>query len=127
MSYKYKMITGGALMAIGLGIAFLSGATASGLNLGKTLYTFTGAPDGAYPNGDLIVDDQGVYYGNTSAGGVITAECPVGCGTVYKVVSGVESVIYRFTGIADGAAPYDRPPSEWRGHSRRRDTGRWCQ
>ena len=56
---------------------------------------------------DGVLTDNGVYYGNTGGGGVITADCSVGCGTVYKIVNGEESVIYRFLGGSDGAFPYD--------------------
>ncbi len=107
MNYRYKVITGVALIAAGLGMALVSISNAAMLHPGKTLYSFAGAPDGAYPNGDLIVDDMGVYYGATGSGGVITADCPTGCGTVYKIVNGQESVIYRFTDLGDGASPTD--------------------
>jgi uncharacterized repeat protein (TIGR03803 family) len=106
MNVRYRL-TAGALMAVGLGIALISAADAASVHPGKTLYSFAGAPDGEYPNGDLIVDDMGVYYGTTGLGGVITGDCPAGCGTVYKVVDGQESVIYRFTGVSDGAVPVD--------------------
>jgi hypothetical protein len=101
------MITAAALIGAGFGIAVVSASTAALNHPIKTLYSFTGAPDGASPNGDLIVDDGGVYYGNTALGGVITTDCPSGCGTVYNIVNGEESVIYRFLGGSDGAVPYD--------------------
>ncbi len=34
-----------------------------------TLYSFTGSPDGAVPNGDLIVDSTGNLFGTTQSGG----------------------------------------------------------
>lgn len=107
MNYRYKVVAGGALIAAGLGMALVSVSNAAMVHPGKTLYSFAGAPDGAYPNGDLIVDSMGVYYGTTSGGGLITTDCTAGCGTVYKVVNGEESVIYRFTGMSDGAGPWD--------------------
>src|SRR2546423_11793563 len=108
MNHRYKLIVGGALIVVGLGMALISVSHAALPRPGKTLYSFAGAPaDGAYPNGDLIVDAMGVYYGTTSSGGVITTDCPAGCGTVYKLENGQESVIYSFTGISDGAVPYD--------------------
>lgn len=107
MSQTLRVIAGGGLIAAGLGIAVVSAATAAMEHPGKTLYSFAGAPDGENPNGDLIVDDMGVYYGTTVLGGIITSDCPSGCGTVYKVVNGEESVIYSFTGISDGAVPVD--------------------
>ena len=63
MKHGLRAIAGGAFIAAGLGIAVVSASTAAMEHPGKTLYSFTGAPDGAYPNGDLIVDAMGVYYG----------------------------------------------------------------
>ncbi|MBA3913146.1 MAG: hypothetical protein H0X25_04685 [Acidobacteriales bacterium] len=79
--------------------------------LGKetVLYTFKGAPDGEYPNG-LIGDAEGSLYGTTQSGGTSDA-CPQlnGCGTVFRLdASGVETVLYSFSGGADGATPYSK-------------------
>lgn len=66
------------------------------------LHAFTGKNgDGAVPHGALVLDGFGNLYGTTSAGGV------AGLGTVFKIeASGVESVLYSFTGMPDGANPY---------------------
>lgn len=61
-------------------------------------------PAGSTPLGGLVADNTGHYYGTTSAGGT-------GYGTVYALtlVPGVgwkRSVLYRFSGQADGAAPH---------------------
>jgi uncharacterized repeat protein (TIGR03803 family) len=73
-----------------------------------TLYNFGGAPDGASPEGDLLVDPSGTVYGMTSKGGVTGGACGAsGCGVVFKVTaSGQETVLYSFTGGADGATPH---------------------
>ena len=64
------------------------------------LYNFTGLADGAYPSGRLIIDAQGNLYGTTPGGGAYT------CGTVFRVApNGEESVLYSFTGLADGDGP----------------------
>jgi len=73
------------------------------------LYSFAGSPDGSSPYaGQLIWDSEGNLYGTTGNGG---NDCgyPVtpGCGTVYKLTptgngSWTETVLYRFTGGADG-------------------------
>ena len=76
------------------------------------LYTFTGVPDGGQPLvGALIRDGAGNLYGMTVAGGIATG-CPFGsggCGTVFELSpngSGwTETVLYRFTGEADGSGP----------------------
>jgi len=65
------------------------------------LHSFSG-PDGAHPSAGLIRDRSGNLYGTTFYGG--TATCS--CGTVFKVTStGTESVLYSFTGAADGKFP----------------------
>ena len=72
------------------------------------LYTFQGSPDdGAIPNGRLVADSDGNFYGTTSTGGPY---CPVdGCGTVYKLdPSGKETVLYSFQGRFDGNRPQTR-------------------
>ena len=69
------------------------------------LYTFTGGPDGGAPLAGVIRDLSGNLYGTASNGG--TAGCSLGCGVVYKVdTGGQETVLYSFSGGADGANPY---------------------
>lgn len=66
----------------------------------KILYSFTGGADGGNPESSLLADSQGNLYGTTFSGG------NNGNGTVFKVtLAGQESVLYRFTGGADGAHP----------------------
>lgn len=63
------------------------------------LHTFEGA-DGAYPQGVLIRDEQGNFYGTTAQGGAF------GNGTVFKLTpAGTETVLHSFTGGADGWFP----------------------
>jgi uncharacterized repeat protein (TIGR03803 family) len=69
---------------------------------GKTetvLHTFAGGSDGATPIGGLIYND-GYLYGTTEWGGTTNE------GTVFKldVATGSETVLYSFTGKADGQA-----------------------
>jgi len=67
----------------------------------KSLYSFTAPPDGSTPYGAVSKDKSGNLYGTTSAGGAS------GFGTVYKLSkSGKETVLYSFTGGADGSTPY---------------------
>jgi len=73
-----------------------------------TLYSFTGAPDGASPLAGLFRDAIGNLYGTTVVGGSLNCDegYPPGCGVVFKVdTSGDETVLYTFTGGADGANP----------------------
>jgi uncharacterized repeat protein (TIGR03803 family) len=70
----------------------------------KFLYSFKGIPDGTSPRADLL-DVRGTLYGTTTFGGGSSCGDPYGCGTVFKVKPGIESVVYAFTGGSDGAAP----------------------
>jgi uncharacterized repeat protein (TIGR03803 family) len=64
------------------------------------LYAFSGG-DGAYPNGGLLRDGEGNLFGTTSGGGDYDYQ-----GTIFEVTpAGTESVLYNFTGNADGGGP----------------------
>ena len=70
------------------------------------LYQFTGGADGAAPQGDLIFDAAGNLYGTT-----VNLFGGVGAGVVFKLTPNpdgtwTESVLYSFTGGADGGYPY---------------------
>jgi uncharacterized repeat protein (TIGR03803 family) len=68
----------------------------------NVLYTFTGSPDGASPEGDLVFDRQGNIYGTTESGG------DKGYGTVFKITKSgntwTETPIWSFSG-SDGFQP----------------------
>jgi uncharacterized repeat protein (TIGR03803 family) len=70
-----------------------------------TLYTFTGAADGAEPNGSLLRID-GNLYGTTSDGGAGNPDCdPVGCGVAFKVApDGTYTVLHTFLPRDGGGA-----------------------
>jgi uncharacterized repeat protein (TIGR03803 family) len=64
------------------------------------LHTFTGGADGGNPSCELVRDDAGNFYGTTKAGG------SGGAGVVFQLdAAGNQSVLYSFTGGADGGAP----------------------
>jgi len=65
------------------------------------LYSFTGTPDGYYPWSSLV-GFAGDLYGTTWKGGAF------GYGTIFKVntKTGTETVLYSFTGAADGGNPF---------------------
>jgi uncharacterized repeat protein (TIGR03803 family) len=70
------------------------------------LYNFTGGADGSHPYGGLIQDSQGNFYGTTSQGGTGSGCGLAGCGVVFKFAAdGTETVLYSFTGGADGSGP----------------------
>lgn len=70
----------------------------------RELYSFGATSgDAAWPVAPLIYVN-GAFYGTTEYGG--TQSCTDGCGAVYEISgSGVEQVLYRFQGTADGKSP----------------------
>ena len=73
------------------------------------LYAFRGTPDGGDVLGGLVMDELGNLYGTTSRGGTsLCLSWPfIGCGTIFKVdQTGKETVLYDFTGAADGQNPF---------------------
>jgi uncharacterized repeat protein (TIGR03803 family) len=66
------------------------------------LYSFSGKTDGQYPTGNLLRDSSGNIFSTTYDGG----NAPNLTGTVFKLnPSGKETVLYNFTGAADGGNP----------------------
>jgi len=66
----------------------------------KVLHNFTGTPDGTDCQASLHRDAAGNLYGTTLFGGLFNA------GTVFKIdTAGNETVLYSFTGGADGGHP----------------------
>ncbi|HEX4157699.1 MAG TPA: choice-of-anchor tandem repeat GloVer-containing protein [Rhizomicrobium sp.] len=65
------------------------------------LHSFTDGADGGGPEDNLIADKGGNLYGTASSGGTS------GTGVIFKIApNGMETVLYSFTGGADGAYPY---------------------
>jgi uncharacterized repeat protein (TIGR03803 family) len=81
----------------GCGAVFKVGPSGKGY---RVVYSFKGSTDGASP--DSMIDVKGTLYGATHGGDV-----PSDFGTVFAMNSstGTESVLYNFTGGADGAYP----------------------
>ncbi len=74
----------------------------------RSLHIFKGgSSDGSGPIGGLVFLN-GSFYGTTVSGG--TGKCfsnDSSCGTIFKIMpSGKESVLYKFKGGRDGAAPF---------------------
>jgi uncharacterized repeat protein (TIGR03803 family) len=65
------------------------------------LHSFTGGADGSGPHAGLVLDAAGNLYGTTANGGTYSY------GVVFQLdTTGTETVLYTFTGGADGANPY---------------------
>lgn len=78
--------------------------TASGTEI--VLYSFGGGADGLYPYSGLVRDKAGNLYGTTVWGGQSSCYFDLGCGVVFKLApDGTETVLYRFSGGADGGNP----------------------
>ncbi|HWE06283.1 MAG TPA: choice-of-anchor tandem repeat GloVer-containing protein [Rhizomicrobium sp.] len=88
-----------ALMVVPvLGLDGARPAQARGLTV---LYNFAGSSDGGDPFAGLIRDSAGNLYGTADYGGTAFA------GAVFKVApDGTETVLYSFSGGADGAQPF---------------------
>jgi uncharacterized repeat protein (TIGR03803 family) len=72
------------------------------------LYAFTGGTDGGQPfKASLFIDNAGILYGTTALGGAPGGCGGGGCGVVFKLdpTTGKETVLYTFTGGADGGQP----------------------
>lgn len=70
------------------------------------LYSFAGGTDGDQPVAPLVMDTEGNLYSTTASGGASCSVNYLGCGTVFKLApDGIETVLYRFSGGADGWNP----------------------
>src|ERR1022692_4170201 len=68
----------------------------------RVLYSFAGGADGGNPHAGVILDSAGNLYGTTPNGGTS------GAGVVFRIdTTGHETVLYSFTGAADGGYPYN--------------------
>ena len=100
-----SLLTACAAMVPGVGFAAPSQ---------QTIFSFTIGVEGGKPRAGLILDKAGALYGTTSAGGNdgVCFRVP-GCGIVFKITppaqgqtEAVQTVLYTFSGGADGSAPY---------------------
>ena len=67
----------------------------------KVIYSFAGGSDGEYLDTELVHDSAGNLYGTSVQGGAHSS------GTVFQVTpAGLHTVLYSFTGGADGGEPY---------------------
>ena len=87
----------------GCGTVFELGAN----GVETVLHNFSGAHgDGASPVANLIMDAKGNLYGTTLAGGIGCAgETFEGCGVVFRLSNGKETILHHFTGGSDGKWP----------------------
>ena len=107
---------------VNAGVVFEVARHSDGTWSGSTLYSFGGAPDGAFPVAPLVFDSNGHLFGITQSGGMYAAVCNLGCGTVFELVRNstgggwTEKVLYRFLGGSDGATPTSKLVSDKQGN-----------
>ena len=102
--YGTTYLGGSTACPYGCGVVFKLKPNPDGTWTESVLHSFTG-PDGAAPLAGLIFDAAGNLYGTTANGGADNN------GVVFKLTPGpdgtwTESVLYSFTGGADGANPW---------------------
>jgi len=91
------------------GVVFkLSPMTNGGWNF-QVLHTFVGGSDGFDPQGRMVIDSAGNFFGTTARGGGCTTDSD-GCGTVYELSPRSNGtwnyqIIYVFKAGSDGGAP----------------------
>ncbi len=93
------------------GSVFTLAPNADGSWTERMLYSFTGGVDGGAPRASVIFDQSGNLYGTAGNGGDLSCDAPFGCGVVFKLTpnaggSWTETVLYSFTGGADGGFPF---------------------
>jgi len=106
MSHKQNLFLLKWPMAIFVAILMLAGSILAAGQTEKVVYRFQGGNDGGSPEGGLISDQVGNFYGTTSGGGV------GGGGTVFQLSPPAEqggrwtfTVLHSFTGGNDGTGP----------------------
>lgn len=97
------MVRGSCRSAALLGAALAAMAACAGASAApayQTLYSFTGAGDGAAPLGALAIDARGNIYGTAQSGGLY------GYGAAYRIApDGGVTALHQFKGGRDGAVP----------------------
>lgn len=71
------------------------------------LASFAGGATGQTPTQSLLQASDGNFYGTSSNGGLTSASCNSGCGTVFQLTpAGTLTILYQFGGYAgDGIVP----------------------
>jgi len=101
-SRRLSPAIGGVLAAFAIMAMLASGARAASTT--NVIYSFAGGADGEYTDTDLVIDSAGNLYGTSVLGG------DFGGGTVFQLTpsgdSWIHTVLYSFSGGADGGEPY---------------------
>jgi uncharacterized repeat protein (TIGR03803 family) len=108
---RQKFVLVGLLRIGFLGLALSGFAASMFAQTVSVLYSFKGgADDGQQPVGGLVEDSAGNFYGATQEGG--NSACSGRCGMVFQLSppakkgdAWTETILYSFTGGADGGSP----------------------
>lgn len=102
----YGTTSGGGDLSCSAGVGCGTVFKVNKIGKEAVLYSFAGGAAGDSPEAGLVADAAGNLYGTTLQGGDLSCGSGRGCGTVFKVnKSGKETVLYSFTGAADGGYP----------------------
>jgi uncharacterized repeat protein (TIGR03803 family) len=75
----------------------------------NVIHNMNGTTDGSAPYAGLLQATDGNFYGVNIGGGASSANCPSGCGTIFKVTpTGTFTVLYNFD-QATGQSPFTTP------------------
>ena len=112
---RARLASSVSLLAFGMTLFFVVSPLCSA-QVENVLLRFNGHTDGGRPIGGLIADSANNLYGTTIWNSYVSNAClttgSTDCGTVFQVSPGqlnggpwIETVLYRFTGGADGSFP----------------------
>ena len=110
-----------ACFTFGCGLVFELSPVSGGRWKENVLHSFNGGTDGSFILPGVVLDPEGNLYGVTYVGGLISDECPSGCGRVYELSrtsdgKWKETNLYGFKGGADGVNPYSGLLRDASGH-----------
>src|SRR3977135_2013592 len=96
-NFIHRLVTGYGLVALLASVAWAA-------NPIQVIYGFAGSADGEYIDSELVTDTAGNIYGTSVSGGTFDG------GTVFQLAPSASgwthTVLYNFTGGADGGEPY---------------------
>ncbi len=102
----YGTTSGGGVQ--GYGAIYELSLTNKGTWSERVLHSFAYSNEGGYPSSPLLLDSVGNLYGTNAQGGIVNYECPVGCGSVFKLAHAETGwkldVLHLFNGM-DGQYP----------------------
>ena len=114
-SMQEKNVISGNILVLAIAVLVCLAGAARATSTEQVLYSFGPFPDGASPEAGLVFDGAGNLYGTTYNGGTHDV------GTVFELLPRAgggwnETVLYSFTGGADGGRPVSTITLDGSGH-----------